>query len=121
MYARMGVTIESRKNATLVPKAAVVDYDSKRGVFTVTAENKARFMPIEAGIEDAQRVEVRAGLTPQDTLVVNGASALRNDDVLIVAGQESKGRGPAGRSDAAPAGGAPAAENGARKRPDARP
>ncbi len=53
MYARMGVTIESRKDTTLVPKAAVVDYDSKRGVFTMTAENKAKFLPIETGIEDA--------------------------------------------------------------------
>ncbi len=59
MYARMGVTIESRNGTTLVPKAAVVDYDSKRGVFTMTAENKAKFLPIETGIEDADRVEVR--------------------------------------------------------------
>ena len=74
MYARMGVTIENRKGTTLVPKAAVVDYDSKRGVFTMTAENKAKFVPIETGIEDAEHVEVRGGITTADTLVTAGAA-----------------------------------------------
>ncbi len=95
MYARMGVTIETRKNATLVPKASVVDYDSKRGVFTMTADNKAKFLPIETGLEDAQRVEVRAGLTTADTLVTSGASSLRDNDTLVVAGQGGQG-GPRG-------------------------
>jgi RND family efflux transporter MFP subunit len=135
MYARMGVTIESRTGTTLVPKAAVVDYDSKRGVFTMTAENKAKFLPIETGIEDADRVEVRNGVTLADTLVTAGASSLRNDDTLVVAGQGGQG----GRRDpgAAGTGGAPpakepgarqgagrdaeGAEGAARKRPDARP
>ena len=96
MYARMGVTIESRKDATLVPKTAVVDYDSKRGVFTMTAENKAKFLPIETGIEDAERVEVRGGITAADTLVTAGASSLRENDTLVIAGQGGPGgRGPA--------------------------
>ncbi|MEZ5290393.1 MAG: efflux RND transporter periplasmic adaptor subunit [Vicinamibacterales bacterium] len=87
MYARMSVTIESRKNATLVPKASVVDYNGTRGVFTMTAENKAKFLPVEVGIEDADHVEVRNGITAADTLVTNGASALRDNDTLVLAGQ----------------------------------
>ena len=98
MYARMGVTIESRKDTTLVPKTAVVDYDSKRGVFTMTAENKAKFLPIETGIEDAERVEVRGGITAADTLVTAGASALRENDTLVIAGQDGPRRPRAGRS-----------------------
>ncbi len=101
MYARMSVTIESRRDTTLVPKASVVDYEGARGVFTMTADNKAKFQPVEIGIEDAERVEVRAGITAADTLVTTGASALRNNDTLIVAGQGGPGtarrRAPAGR------------------------
>lgn len=89
MYARMSVTIESRKNATLVPKSSVVDYNGSRGVFTMTADNKAKFLPVEVGIEDADHVEVRNGITPADTLVTNGASALRDNDTLVLAGQAS--------------------------------
>lgn len=96
MYARMSVTIESRSGATLVPKAAVVDYDGARGVFTLSAENKAKFRPLEIGIEDAERVEVRNGLTGDDTLVTGGAAALRENDTLIVAGQRPGGAPGAG-------------------------
>ncbi|MBL8137991.1 MAG: efflux RND transporter periplasmic adaptor subunit [Acidobacteria bacterium] len=97
MYARMSVTIESRRDTTLVPKVAVVDYEGTRGVFTMNADNKAKFLPIEIGIEDADRVEVRAGLTGADTVVTSGASALRNNDTLIVAGQPQGGGRPGGR------------------------
>ena len=130
MYARMSVTIESRRDTTLVPKASVVDYEGARGVFTMTAENKARFQPIEIGIEDADRVEVRAGLSASDTFVTNGASALRNNDTLIVAGQNGPsggaggGRRPGspGVSQATPpAGNAPAADASPRSRAAGRP
>jgi RND family efflux transporter MFP subunit len=131
MYARMGVTIENRTATTLVPKSAVVDYDSKRGVFTMTADNKAKFQPIETGLEDATRVEVRAGITTADTLVTGGASSLRENDTLVVAGQGGQGgrRGP-GAPGAAPktpengAGqdrGRAAADGAAPKRPETRP
>jgi hypothetical protein len=98
MYARMAVTIESRKEATLVPKEAVVDYNGSRGVFTMNADNKAKFRPIEIGIEDATHVEVRNGLTASDTFVTGGASALREDDTLVLAGEDDpRGSGaPAG-------------------------
>jgi RND family efflux transporter MFP subunit len=133
MYARMGVTIESRTGTTLVPKSAVVDYDSKRGVFTMTADNKAKFVPLETGIEDATRVEVRGGLTTTDTLITSGASSLRENDTLVVAGQGGQGgrRGP-GAPGGAPKGQEPsktesqergraASDGAAPKRPETRP
>ncbi len=105
MYARMSVTIDSRIGATLVPKSAVVDYDGKRGVFTMTADNKAKFLPLEVGIEDDTRVEVRNGITEGDTLVTTGASSLRNGDTLVLAGQRGGG-----------AGGGPGGDDGRRRR-----
>ncbi len=127
MYARMGVTIESRTATTLVPKSAVVDYDSKRGVFTMSADNKARFKPIETGLEDATRVEVRGGITTADTLVTAGASSLRENDTLVIAGQGGQG-GPRGPGAAAKnpenSGqdrGRAAAGGAAPKRPETRP
>jgi hypothetical protein len=133
MYARMSVTIESRRDTTLVPKVAVVDYDGTRGVFTMDADNKAKFQPIEIGIENGERVEVRAGITGTDTVVTSGASALRNNDTLIVAGQPQGGGRPGGRrpggqgqpgAGAPPAGGgptAPAAGGAPMPRADAAP
>ena len=114
MYARMSVTIDSRKDATLVPKSAVVDYESKRGVFTMTADNKAQFQPIEIGIEDETRVEARNGVAEGARLVTSGASSLRDGDTLVLAGQRG---GPGGSNpipDAAPAGGTPRKQQAAR-------
>jgi RND family efflux transporter MFP subunit len=129
MYARMSVTIESRTGTTLVPKSAVVDYDRRRGVFTMTADNKAKFVPLETGIEDAERVEVRAGITTADTLVTSGASSLRENDTLVIAGQGGQGGGrrrPGAATGPAPdpgqgGTGSAAAEGGPRKRAAARP
>jgi RND family efflux transporter MFP subunit len=113
MYARMSVSIESRRDTTLVPKVSVIDYEGTRGVFTMTEDNKAKFQPLEIGIEDTERVEVRAGITSTDTIVTSGASALRNNDTLIVAGQPAGGGGrPGGRRPGGagqPGGGAPPA------------
>jgi HlyD family secretion protein len=119
MYARMSVTIESRRQATLVPKEAVVDYNGARGVFTMNAENKAKFRPIEVGIEDSTHVEVRNGITATDTFVTGGASALRENDTLVLAGQPGgspSGGSPAGMGRRRPGGpgrpDTPAAEGG---------
>ena len=135
MYARMSVTIDSRSGTTLVPKNSVVDYEGKRGVFTMAGDNKARFVPLEVGIEDDTRVEVRNGVSTDDTVVTTGASSLRNGDTLVLAGQRGgpgaggQRRGPGGAPAAgaesptaaapAPGGGAPA--GAARKRPGAGP
>ena len=119
----MGVTIESRKNATLVPKTAVVDYDSKRGVFTMTAENKAKFLPIETGIEDAQQVEVRGGITAADTpghrRRVVAARERHAGDCRSERPRRPRAGRPAQRRRTGR--GQAAAEAGARKRPETRP
>jgi RND family efflux transporter MFP subunit len=95
MYARMAVTIDDQKGTLLVPKNAVVDYENKRGVFTMTGENKSQFVPVQIGIEDETRVEIKAGLNEGDPIVTGGASSLRNDDTLLIAGQSGAG-GPGG-------------------------
>jgi HlyD family secretion protein len=132
MYARMAVTIESRNDATLVPKEAVVDYNGARGVFTMNADSKAKFKPIEIGIEDASRVEVRNGLTASDIFVTTGASALREDDTLVLAGEggvppgipgaASDGASPRRRPDGSGGGSGNGSGTGAgRRRPEGRP
>ena len=139
MYARMSVTIESRTGATLVPKSSIVDYDGKRGVFTMTSDNKAQFVPIEIGIEDENRVEARSGVASSDTFVTGGASSLRNGDTLVLAGQRGapgggraggrpgaapgeQPRGPGAPAAAAPVpGGAAPPPDSPRRRPETRP
>ncbi len=107
MYARIVLTIDERKDATLVPKNAVVDFEGNRGIWVPTGDNKAEFVPVEIGLEDDQRIEITKGISVGDRIITAGATSLRGGDVLVFPG----GDGPTGGSAAA----------GARKGPDQRP
>ncbi len=94
MYARVLLTIEERQNTTLVPKLAVVDFEGRRGVWTMDAESKARFIPVKLGIEDTERMEILEGLSPGDRIVTDGAASVRNGDTLLLLGQQPAPGGP---------------------------
>lgn len=93
MYARISLTVEERKNALVAPKVAVIDFESKRGVWMPNAENRAQFVPVTLGIEGPDQIEILSGLRDGDHFVTTGAGAVRNNDQLIIAG-EAAGDGP---------------------------
>ena len=99
MYARVILTVEEHKNALVVPKASVIDFDNQRGVWIPDADNRAAFVPVVLGIEDATRIEIRDGLKEGDSIVTTGATAVKNNDQLIIAGAPPERAG-------APSGGA---------------
>jgi membrane fusion protein (multidrug efflux system) len=99
MYARVSLAVEERKNTLVAPKSAVIDFENKRGVWMPNAESRATFVPVQLGIEDPERIEITAGLKEGDRIVTTGATAVRNNDVLIIAGEGGPGGpgGPGGR------------------------
>jgi len=98
MYARVSLTVEERKDTLVAPKSAVVDFENQRGVWMPTEDNRAKFMPVVLGIEDLDRIEIKSGLKEGDKIVTTGATAVRNNDQLMVAGAARPGGpgGPAG-------------------------
>jgi RND family efflux transporter MFP subunit len=108
MYARINLTVEDRKNTLVVPKNAVIDFESKRGVWQPNGENRAQFIPVTLGIEGSDQIEVLTGLKEGDKFVTTGAAAVRNNDVLIIAGQGGPGGpgGPGGQGRGGPGAGA---------------
>ena len=96
MYARVNLTIEERKGVLTAPKNAVIDFESKRGVWVPSSDNHAQFVPVELGIEDADRVEIRSGLKEGDRIVTTGAAAVKNNDQLVIAGADGPGEVGAG-------------------------
>lgn len=91
MYARVSLTVEERKGTLVAPKSAVVDFESKRGVWMPNEDNRARFVSVELGIEDAERIEIKSGLKEGDKIVTTGATAVRNNDQLVIAGAGGPG------------------------------
>jgi RND family efflux transporter MFP subunit len=98
MYARINLTVDEHKNVLLLPKTAVVDYASDRGVWVPNDQDRATFMPVKLGIESETSIEVLGGLQEGARFVNNGASAVRNNDQLLFAGAGAAGgQGRGGR------------------------
>jgi RND family efflux transporter MFP subunit len=96
MYARISLTVEERKNVLVAPKTAVIDFESKRGVWMPTEDKRAKFAPVELGIEGTDTIEIVSGLKEGDRFVTTGAAAVRNNDQLVIAGEAGPPSGPPG-------------------------
>lgn len=108
MYARVRITIDTRKDALVVPTNAVVDVNGRRGVFLVGESTTALFRAVRVGIEEDARTEILEGLEEGAVVVTTGAAALTDGARFILAGGRGRDGGPPRGGD--PAGGAPAAQ-----------
>jgi HlyD family secretion protein len=111
MYARVGITLDTLKDALVVPSDAVADLGGRRGVFQ-PLNGAAVFRTIQVGTEAKDVVEVLGGLREGEEVITTGARALRDGDRILLAGSDGEGDGvgrsgrggPRGGGDVAPAG-----------------
>ena len=94
MYARVGITTQTRKEALVLPSTAVVDLGGRRGIFQLQGDT-AVFRTVQVGTEQGAVVEILSGLTEGDEVISTGAGALRDGDRVAVAGRTG-GRGRRG-------------------------
>ena len=104
MYARVRLTIDTRPNALVVPRNALVEVEGQQGVFVASGQ-KAAFSAVETGLQDETRVEITAGLNDGARIVTTGAGSLRDGDTIVLAGG---GQVPTSGNRPAPRGGRPA-------------
>jgi RND family efflux transporter MFP subunit len=102
MYARVGITTHTKKDALVLPSSAVVDLGGRRGVFQLQNES-AVFRTIQVGSEQGTVVEILAGLNEGDEVISTGAGALRDGDRVALAGGRAGGRGRRGGGEGAEA------------------
>ena len=105
MYARVRLTVDRRPDALTVPRNAVVDVEGKRGVFLVENQT-AKFIEVQAGLSDGERIEILGGVTDGQRVITTGALALRDGDRVAVTDAAARGRGAkpgAGRNSGNPA------------------
>ena len=95
MYARVGITLDTKKDALVVPANALVDLGGRRGVFMPLSET-AVFRAVQVGTEQGDIVEVLGGLTEGNEVITTGAGQLRDGDRIVIAGGRG-GRGGRGR------------------------
>lgn len=127
MYARVGITMETKKDALVVPSDAMADLGGRRGVFQVL-NGSAVFRTVQVGTEQGNLAEIVGGLNEGEQVITTGARALRDGDPVIVAGggDGNSGRAGRGRRGGGPAAGSAPASSGTGGQPspasaDARP
>ena len=86
MCGRIGIDYDKRANATVVPRAALLDAGTNAAVFAVR-DGKAARVPVTLGYMDGQWAEVREGLAVGEQVVVAGKAALRDGSAVTVIGQ----------------------------------
>lgn len=96
MYARVRITVDTKKEALVVPITAMVDLGGRRGVFTPLPDNTAAFRVVQVGVETGEAAEVLAGLDEGDRVITTGAAALRDGDRIVLPGGGNGGRGRRG-------------------------
>jgi len=123
MYARVQLTVSVRPDAITIPSNAVVMVSGKPGVFIAgpagrgdapaptsgqaspgaaggragdAAATTAKFVSVETGIRDGERVEILTGVRDGMQVVTTGAGALKDGDRIVAAKtQPGQGRGAA--------------------------
>jgi RND family efflux transporter MFP subunit len=78
MYAEVDLTTEQRKNVLSVPMEAVEGSGASASVYVVQPSGVIQIVPVRLGIENAQRIEVRAGdLREGDSVVIGSRAGLK--------------------------------------------
>lgn len=83
MYAEVRLTTERKADVLLVSKRALVREDDAVYVFVVQADDSAKRVKVELGLEDAERAEVRSGLAVSDEVVVSGQAGLSDGGKVV--------------------------------------
>jgi len=78
LFARVSIIHDTRDNATLVSRDAVLSEDGNSAVFVVDAEGKVTRRAIRVGYQQDDVVEVLEGLEPGASVVTAGKGNLRD-------------------------------------------
>ncbi len=76
MYARVELVLEVRQDALLVPLEALAGSDA-RPALLVVRDGRVAEVPVQLGAADGPRVQVVAGLRPEDQVIVQGKELVR--------------------------------------------
>jgi membrane fusion protein (multidrug efflux system) len=77
MFARVSLSLGKREGAIVVPDQAIVPRGDSVFVFRVV-DGKAVLTPVQTGARTAGEVEILKGLSPTDTVVVDGQLKLQD-------------------------------------------
>ena len=101
MFVRVALTLETRKNAILVPEPAIWPQGQDSFVFRVEG-GKAMLTKVEIGARRPGEVEIVGGLSPSDTVITEGQIKLRDGAPVMVLPSQPPPTAGGGSSGVAP-------------------
>jgi RND family efflux transporter MFP subunit len=102
MFARIELNLGSERETTLLPRDALVYRGDQPGVYLIE-KDAAKFLPVETGLTQEDKVEVVSGLKVGDVVITRGSNLIKDGDRVRVSG-------PGGGAAGGPGGQRPAAE-----------
>jgi RND family efflux transporter MFP subunit len=89
MYGTVSMTLATRTGALMLPSSAFVRREGRTEVLVVDpapsdpARGAVRVVPVEVGYDDGKRVQVTAGLTGKERVMVRGNTPVGTGDPVI--------------------------------------
>ncbi len=83
MFGRVNIVYDVRDNTLLVPVEAVLAEDARTSLFVVV-DGEAQRRDVEVGYRNNGSVEIRAGVTEGESVVVTGQASLRDKTKVAI-------------------------------------
>jgi RND family efflux transporter MFP subunit len=93
MFARVELDLGSARETALLPRDALVYRGEQPGVYVIEAE-KAKFVAVETGLTQEDKVELISGLRVGDTVITRGSNLVKDGDKVRVMGAQGQRGGP---------------------------
>ncbi|MDD5772091.1 MAG: efflux RND transporter periplasmic adaptor subunit [bacterium] len=72
MFAQIEIVTEERNNTYILPPESIIERDNIKGVYIVNGDS-AQFKPVKTGLITEEKVEILAGISSKDKIVIKGA------------------------------------------------
>lgn len=83
MSADVEVSVEKQDQAITVPKKAVFEEDGKKYVYITDSDSKAVKTEVTTGITTETKIEIKSGVTPDDTVVIGGLNLISDGSIIF--------------------------------------
>jgi multidrug efflux system membrane fusion protein len=83
-FVNIRLLLDTHKDVTTMSTAGIQRGVPGTFVYLINADNTVSVRPVQLGITDGDRVEVRSGLSPGDRIVIDGADKLREGGKIII-------------------------------------
>ena len=83
MFGRLAIAFDSRAQAMLIPRSALLEGEQNSAVFAVR-NGKAVRLPVTTGYVNGEWIEIRSGLQPTDRVITAGKAAVRDGVAVTV-------------------------------------